>query len=120
MIFRGIVNKYSGRGRDLGYPTANIDVPADAEEGVFFGYTTILPERSRRPSLIFIGVPETFGGTTKRLETHILDFSGDLYGKEIELQILKKLRDNQKFESAEALIEQMKIDELAARKYFGI
>ena len=128
---RGIVKKHLGRGAKLGYPTANIEISADAEEGVFLGYTRIsLPplssppslregEKERGlPSLIFIGSPETFSEVDKRLEVHILDFAGDLYGEEIVVEIIHKLRENTKFESEEALIEQMKIDEREARKYF--
>ena len=113
---RGIVKKRKGLGRKLGYPTANIEVDADADEGVFVGYTRI--KNSTLPSIIFIGAPEMFGDKEKRLESHIFDFDGDLYGKEIEVEIIKKLRDNRKFESAEALVEQMKVDEKQARGYF--
>lgn len=142
MIFKGLVKKQTGRGRKLGYPTANIEVPADAEEGVFVGYTRILspfpsppPQGEGKekeflplegggevgvklPSIIFIGAPETFGETDKRLETYILDWEGDLYGRTIEVEIIKKLRENEKFESEAALTEQMKIDESKARRYF--
>jgi riboflavin kinase/FMN adenylyltransferase len=116
-IFSGIVRKHKGRGKTLGFPTANIDVNEDAAEGVFVGYTRIHGELL--PSLIFIGAPKTFSETKKRLEAHILDFDdGDLYGKRIEVKILEKIRDNRKFDSEKKLIEQMERDKLAARHFF--
>ena len=72
------------------------------------------------PSLIFIGAAETFGETEKKVEAHILDWHGDLYGKNLEVQIIKKIRDNKKFSSKESLIEQMKKDETNAKQYFKL
>ncbi len=118
-LIKGQVKKHLGRGAKLGYPTANIDIPADAQEGVFVGYTTIFPERSRRPSIIFIGAPEMFGDEEKRLEAHILDFEGDLYGQEIVVEIIHKLRDNRKFSTQEELVAQMKEDERQASEFFA-
>ena len=112
----GIVQKHLGRGARLGYPTANIAVAPEAEEGVFFGLTGL--EGKNWPSIIFIGTSETTGATEKRAESHLLDFTGDLYGKEITIEILQKHRDNQKFPDAEALIAQMEQDEAAVREFF--
>lgn len=127
MIFKGVVKRHLGRGKQLGYPTANIEISADTEKGVFIGYTQISKNYHstdygtfrKLPSIIFIGAPEMFGETDKRLETHILDFESDLYGQEIVVEIIHKLRDNRKFESEEALIAQMKVDEREARKFFS-
>ncbi len=117
----GIVKKRLGRGKELGFPTANLDVDASAyEEGVYLGFTTVSPSTglgAKLPSLIFIGAAETFGDTEKFIESYILDFSADLYGQKIEVEIIKKLRNNEKFASREALIEQMKQDEQAARVF---
>lgn len=122
----GIVKKNLGRGRKLGFPTANLDYEGDLAEGVYFGTVKIIPtnpplskrEKQRElMALIFIGAPRTFADERKRLEAYILDFDQDLYGQEIEVQIQKKLRDNLKFESEAELIAQMKQDERMAREY---
>jgi riboflavin kinase / FMN adenylyltransferase len=124
---KGVVRTHTGRGKKLGYPTANIDLNEDVSDGIYVGYTYLPPlhlplikgERVRGyQSIIFVGAPEMFGESERRLESYILDFSDDLYGQEIEVEIVKLLRPNSKFESEEALIEQMKLDEREAREYF--
>ncbi len=69
-------------------------------------------------ALTFIGAAKTFGETKTQAESYLLDFSGNLYGKYITVQLLKKLRDNKKFTSAEDLKKQMNEDLLNARKFF--
>ncbi len=113
----GTVKKFSQEGRKLGYPTANIECEANAPEGVFVGYTKLI--NKRLPSIIFVGTPITLGETLKRAESHILDYEDkDLYGQSIQIEIERKLRDNEKFNSRVDLIKQMKQDEQLARKYF--
>ena len=69
--------------------------------------------------LFFVGFPETLNETNKRLETHIFDIKDeDLYGAEIEVVIVEKLRNNLKFDSIDELIEQMQQDEKDAREWF--
>ena len=114
--FSGKVQRNLGRCRELGYPTANISIPLDLPDGLFVGYITV--KGRRLPSLIFIGTNVTFGETDKKAEVYILDFNEDIYDEQVEVEVLKKLRDSVKFESAEKLIEQMKQDELEARKFF--
>ena len=114
----GIVQKHKGNGRKFGYPTANIPVTPEHEEGVFTGWTYL--EGKKLPSIVFIGAAETLGETNKRLESYILDFPDrDLYGEKIEVEILKKLRENKKFPSVANLITQMKRDEKDARLIFA-
>lgn len=142
----GVVKKNKGRGRQLGYPTANLDVESDLEEGVYLGVVTMisgqLPPLLRRnllarksllnggkgikgdkgaglPALVFIGIAETFGEIKKQVEVYILDFNMDIYGTNLEVEVIKKIRDNQKFDSIEDLIDQMKNDELVARQFFA-
>lgn len=115
----GTVQQYSQEGRKLGYPTANIECKTDAPEGVFVGYTTLM--NKRLPSIIFIGAPITLGETIKRAESHILDLEDkDLYGQEILIEVVEKLRNNEKYNSRAELITQMKKDEQVARDYFAI
>lgn len=71
------------------------------------------------PALVFIGAAETFGEKDRKAEIYILDFDEDIYGQEVEVEIIKKIRENQKFDSKEALVEQMKEDERLAREYFA-
>ena len=114
----GVVRRYSGQGRKLGYPTANIEIEPDTPEGLFVGYTFI--NSAELPSIIFIGVPETVGDAGKRAESYILDFPDkDLYGQKIRIEIIKKLRDNKKFASVDVLLKQMKRDEITARQFFS-
>ena len=113
----GIVKKFSGHGRQFGYPTANIEVDMDAPEGVFAGFAHL--EGKQLPALIFIGVPETVGDTLKRAEAHILDFADrDLYGSKIRMEVVQKLRNNRKFENISELIEAMRQDEKKGRTFF--
>ena len=66
-----------------------------------------------------IGVQPTFDGHTRRVETHLLDFEGDLYGQVVSVELLHRLRDERKFDGIEALMTQIKIDVEATRAYFG-
>ncbi|MBX4187115.1 MAG: adenylyltransferase/cytidyltransferase family protein [Candidatus Doudnabacteria bacterium] len=113
---RGIVKQHMGRGTRLGFPTANLDIIRDVAEGVYLAMTDI--DGLEYPSLAFSGPAKTFGETEKLFEVYILDWEKDLYGKEIAVDIIKRLRDVQKFDSKEDLIAQMKRDEEAAREYF--
>ena len=113
----GTVRPYRGDGRRLGYPTANIEIPNDTAEGTFVGWVTLRGQK--HPATIFIGAPVTLNDPVKRAEAHILDFADeDLYGEEITMQVVHKLRDNFKFSSQAELIKHMQRDEQDARAYF--
>lgn len=117
LVLKGVVTFFSGNGRKLGYPTANIEVSADVPEGIFAGLTNL--RGKNLPSVIFIGAPVTFGNSIKRAESYILDQEDcDLYGEPIKITVLSKLRDNKMFDSRESLLDQMKQDEAAVRQYF--
>ena len=115
--FSGIVQKHLRRGTELGYPTANIEVKPETPEGIFVGF--IQMDEVQYPSLIFIGKALTFDEYDKKAETFILDFTADIYGKNLSVEVYKKLRDNQKFNTSEALVQQIKKDELQARDFFS-
>lgn len=104
------------RGRDLGFPTANIALREPVPSGIYFSFTNIAD--TKYPSLTFIGDAKTFGETLFQAETYILDFTDDMYGKKMTVHLLEKIRDNEKFTSPQALIEQMQDDEKKARVYF--
>lgn len=94
------------RGRELGYPTANVRVGDDAPPfGVYAARVGGVP------AAVSIGVRPTFA--TQReplLEAHLLDFDGDLYGEEITVELLAYLRDEIKFDDVDALVAQIEAD----------
>ncbi len=116
--FSGVVQRNLGRGRELGFPTANVFITPDLPDGLFLGYTHL--DSRILSSLVFIGPNVTFDETDKKAEVFILDFNEDIYDKKIKVDVLKKLRDGIKFTTVDALIAQMKQDELEARKFFTL
>lgn len=117
MEFRGKVRKHNQRGKKLGFPTANINLTKNIPEGIYISQTKI--KGKQHHSLTFIGQAKTFDEKEIHAETYILDFNQNIYGKWISIELLKKIRGNKKFNSAEELINQMKKDEQAARGYFA-
>ncbi|OGF44633.1 hypothetical protein A2555_02175 [Candidatus Falkowbacteria bacterium RIFOXYD2_FULL_39_16] len=109
-MISGLVKKGKGVGRTLGYPTANIDCNFDLSDGVF--YALVRVENVSLPSLLIKGFIQ------QGMEVHIIDWSGDLYGKDIEIEVLEKLRDIIKFDKVDELVEQIQGDIMEARKYF--
>jgi riboflavin kinase/FMN adenylyltransferase len=114
----GTVVHGDGRGRDLGYPTANLAfdyLPALPAVGIYLGAAGTA-ERGFLPALVSVGRRPTFGaGGAVLVEAHILDWSGDLYGQELTVTVAARLRDEERFASVEALVEQMRRDEANAR-----
>jgi riboflavin kinase / FMN adenylyltransferase len=106
-----------GRGRAIGYPTANVDSPNELRPaaGVYAVRTRLGDEREWRPGAANIGVKPTFGGTNVTIEVHLLDFAGDLYGRAVRVQFLARLRAEQRFSSVEELVAQIGRDVVAAR-----
>ena len=116
----GRVVKGAGRGRDLGYPTANLEVdPALARppRGVYAGLARV--GETIRPAAINVGVNPTFGGDPDQspvtVEPYLLDFDADLYGQILRLEFHKRLRDELRFDSVDGLIIQMGKDVEATR-----
>ncbi len=104
----GIVVPGDRRGRQLGYPTANLA----ADEGKLLPGRGIYAVIARsddtiRPAAVSIGVRPQFDGAIELVEAFLLDFSGDLYGRRLELEFFAKLRDEQRFDGVEALVDQM-------------
>ena len=99
------------RGRELGFPTANLALaPEMAQPGDGIYATWAVVDGIRRPSATSIGIRPTFGLTERLVEVYILDFEGDLYGQRLEVQFVDKLRDQETFSSLEALVEQINRD----------
>lgn len=107
-------------GRKLGFPTANLDVTGlvPPPNGVYAAHAKFASQTYR--AVVNIGVRPTLQSSTPRLqvEAHLLDFSGDVYGQEMELAFVEKLRDEQKFPSPEALKLAIEKDIEAAKKLF--
>jgi len=108
---RGKVITSDKRGRVLGFPTANLDIkPRQALPGNGIYATITQVDGKQFPSATNIGIRPTFGEGEKIVETHLLNYIGDLYGKEIRVEFVQKLRDEQRFPSPEELKIQIKKD----------
>lgn len=108
---KGKVITSDKRGRVLGFPTANLDIkPQQAlpDNGIYATITQV--DGKRFPSATNIGIRPTFGEGEKIVETHLLNYMGDLYGKEIRVEFVQKLRDEQRFPSSEELKIQIERD----------
>lgn len=108
---RGIVVHGNGRGRGLGFPTANLSLPA----GKLIPATGIYAGRARTPTGVYqtavsIGTRPTFGPGALAVEAYLLDFAGDLYGASLELHLAARLRDELAFPSVDALTSQIRSD----------
>lgn len=111
---RGPVVAGDRRGRELGYPTANL-VPDDAY--VCPGHGVYAALAAGRAAAVSVGVRPTFAtGRGVLVEAYLLDFDGDLYGEELTLEFLARLRGERRFDTAEALIDQMRRDVEQARE----
>jgi riboflavin kinase / FMN adenylyltransferase len=112
----GVVVSGQGRGRSIGFPTANVDTSNELRPapGVYAVRVRLLEGATRPvawlPGAANIGVKPTFGGTEVTIEVHLLDFSGELYGRELRVQFLDHLRAEQRFHSAAELAVQIRRD----------
>jgi riboflavin kinase/FMN adenylyltransferase len=106
-------------GRGLGYATANIrlDHHSTPVHGIYVVEVEGVADRPL-PGVASIGTRPTVGGTLKQLEVHLFDFDRDIYGRHINVGLLHRLRDEQRFESLDALKLQMAVDLEHAREYF--
>jgi riboflavin kinase/FMN adenylyltransferase len=112
----GIVQEGQHRGKQLGFPTMNFPLTEQLPEGIYLSKITI--DDKTYNALTFIGAAKTFAETTFQAETYVFDFDQDVYGKEVTVELIKKIRDNQKFDSEEALIRQMEEDKKQAEEFF--
>lgn len=116
----GHVKRGAGRGRDFGFPTANITVP---KQGLPLSGVFVVRVNSEtlkeHPAVANIGIRPTVDGTRTVLEALLLDFEGDLYGQHLDIKFLHKLRDEKKFDNIELLKAQIKKDVTAAQQYFS-
>jgi riboflavin kinase/FMN adenylyltransferase len=111
----GPVTAGAGRGRTLGFPTANIEAerPVLLGRGVYRGLLRV--DDRELAAVVNVGVRPTFGETVLAVEAHLLDFTGDLYGRRVRLDFLERLRDEMRFASVAELKAQVARDVAAAR-----
>ena len=116
----GLVVKGDQLGRKLGFPTANVESTGLAlpPDGVYAAHARVRDQTLR--SVVNIGVRPTVADAapSRRVEAHLLDWDGDLYGQELELTFVEKLREERRFESLDALRAQIERDVTAARSLF--
>ena len=108
---RGLVVEGDRRGKQLGFPTVNLSLDPDLvvpADGIYASWAVV--EGRRHQAATCIGVRPTFGPGQRVVEAFILDFEGDLYGRQVVLKFVRRLRDEQAFPTAEALVQQMKLD----------
>jgi len=121
---RGTVEVGDRRGRHLGYPTANLAVPRQIclpADGVYAGTLVDAAEPDgdgvERPAAVSLGTRPTFHAqAASLLEAYVLDFDGDLYGHYVKVRFLERLRGQERFDSASALVDQMARDVEATRR----
>lgn len=115
----GTVIHGANRGREIGFPTANIETPNELvpPHGVYATFLTV--DGVVRPSVTNIGVRPTFGDQlAENVESHVLGETGDLYGKEVRLSFVQRLRDERRFADVDQLREQIAADVRRAARLF--
>lgn len=103
----GVVVRGDGRGKALGFPTANLDVPDGLlvpPDGVYAGWSL------GRRAAISIGTNPHFDGVERRVEAHLLDFDDDLYGERLVVELWDRIRDQRRFDSLDALVAAIDAD----------
>jgi riboflavin kinase / FMN adenylyltransferase len=116
---RGVVVRGDARGRDLGFPTANVAVPADIllpADGIYAGWLE-RADGSVHGTAVSLGRRPTFydDAPASVLEAYVLDFDGDLYGEKVAVRFVERLRGEEKFDSVDALVAQIGADVEATR-----
>ena len=121
-MVEGKVAEGDRRGRELGFPTANLAFDYHAQLpklGIYLGAVSV-PERGvgpGHPALVSVGVRPTFHDDGRVLvEVYLLDWDGDLYGAKLSVELISRLRDERRFASVTELVEQMRADETEARR----
>ena len=126
MVLCGPVVTGDARGRELGFPTANVAVDSSTGVADLDGATGVhaawaeTEEGERHAAVANIGRRPTFGGDARlRVEVHLLDFEGSLYDRHLRVTLVRKLRDERRFASAEDLAAQIERDIEEARAACG-
>ncbi|MEW6754808.1 MAG: riboflavin kinase [Candidatus Latescibacterota bacterium] len=118
-VLRGRVGRGDGRGRQLGFPTANLQLDRTVVEALRPGVWAALARwdgPAPRGAVVNAGTRPTFAGGVPVVEVHVLDFAGDLYGCQVEVELLGWIRPEQRFPSVSALVAQIRLDVEVARR----
>ena len=119
-MLSGNVVKGNKLGRTIGFPTANIQISENykliPKNGAYI--VTALVNNKTVFGMLNIGIKPTLGGNLLSIEVHLLHFSEDIYGQKMQVNVIERLRDEQKFESLEALKSQLEIDKKTTIQYF--
>lgn len=108
---RGAVVAGDGRGRQIGFPTANLDIPkgiAIPRRGVY-AVTAVIDGGAHR-GVVNVGVRPTFGGDREVVEVHLIDHDRDLYGMDVGIEFVARLRDERRFDGVDSLVAQIRAD----------
>ncbi|MGY1733955.1 bifunctional riboflavin kinase/FAD synthetase [Geodermatophilus sp. SYSU D01045] len=123
----GVVVRGDRRGRELGYPTANVECPpftAIPADGVYAGSLVTRDPAGRtrdsRPAAVSVGTNPTFQGSRRTVEAHVLDFAGDLYGEHVGVEFVSRLRPMAAFSGVEELVTAMADDVVRTRAVLGL
>jgi riboflavin kinase/FMN adenylyltransferase len=123
----GVVVRGHRRGRELGYPTANVETPpftAIPADGVYAGHLVTRDSegasRDRHPAAISVGTNPTFQGTRRTVEAYVLDYEGDLYGEHVGVEFASRLRPMSAFADVDALLTAMAKDVSDTRAVLGL
>jgi riboflavin kinase/FMN adenylyltransferase len=115
----GVVIHGAHFGRKIGYPTANIEPPVDQvplADGIYASYCFLPGEEQPRQAMTYVGTRPTVNSGPRNIETNILDFEGDLYGRRLRVELVERLRPDEQFPTLEAMIEQLGRDEAKTRR----
>jgi riboflavin kinase/FMN adenylyltransferase len=115
----GTVVEGRRRGRELGFPTANLHTENELLPPFGVYATTATIDGAVHAGITNIGVRPTFGETAVTVETHLLRFAGDVYGKRVRLGFVQRLRDERRFEDVDALRAQVEADCMRANRLFS-
>ena len=115
-FLHGTVVRGRERGRTIGFPTANIESATEcvAPDGVYA--TRVILDEGAYGSITNIGMRPTFSESARAIEAHIFDFNRDIYGRQIKLELIERIRPERKFDSVEALKNQIALDLSKARE----
>jgi len=122
-VIDGEVIPGSQVGRTIGYPTANVALPESQvvpADGIYVVHARIDGELLDRPAMTYIGTRPALNTGSRLIETHLVDFEGDLYGRGLATSFLTQLRPDSDFVSIEALVAQLQQDEADTRAYLSL
>src|SRR6266540_367937 len=117
----GVVVRGDRRGKEIGFPTANLLTRPDAAvpaDGVYAAW--LVRDVQRLPAAVSIGTNPTFSGRERRVEAYVLDFDDDLYGERVALDFVERLRDMQRYSGVEPLIAQIREDIVRTREVLSL